>query len=399
MEQTAQTKYELALEKARIRQKRWYAKNVKKVSDKKKEQRVLFKQLKESAGLVPEPEPEVIPEPEPETEPVEVGMFNTFSKNEYNKIKKTNNSKSDLNTILTRLKSFSQTGSKDSFKTYKTNVEQLYALTKTDKNKAINLNNVESLFKILDEFKKPNGQEYGIDKKFNTIHIISILADPTNNFGLNVDKKAYEIFKQKHEEFKILKKDKQTNKKQKEVPMFSEILQKAKSHFGLDSEFFLYLSLFNIAPMRDDFELEIVGSVKEAKSEKKNYIIIPTKKNLKGYMIFNSYKTANKYEKITRELPNTQLNMVKEFMKTNNLEANKGQYLFGTGQMSLYVGKKLKEIGIEEKGGNISLLRHAISTEWNTTHKNSTARERLEFSKIMGHSPNMNIEYVRKTTV
>ena len=190
---------------------------------------------------------------------------------------------------MTQLKSFSLTGSQDSYKTYKTNVEQLYALTKTDKNKPINLNNIELVFKTLDEFKKPNGQEYGIDKKFNLINILAILADPKNNFGLNVDKKVYEMLKQKFDEFKILKKDKQTTKSKIAVPFFSEILQKAKTNFGEKSEFYLYLTLFNIAPMRDDFELEIVSTVKDAKSDKKNYIVVPSR-NVKGSLIFNSFK-------------------------------------------------------------------------------------------------------------
>ena len=86
--------YERVKRLARIRQKRWYNRNVKKVSDYKKGQRALFNELKTNAGLTvetPLPEPEPMFEPEPQV--VEIAKFNTLTDKEIKKFKKIQKSK------------------------------------------------------------------------------------------------------------------------------------------------------------------------------------------------------------------------------------------------------------------------------------------------------------------
>ena len=343
--------YKRIKEQARIRQKRYYDKHRDEILNRKLEQRNLFRELKKQQG------PELPVPKEPSIAPIEIPVFSNLTRDEFKKIKKSTKSTTNLKEILEKFKNFSMTGSKDSYRTYKGNVEQLYSITDTSKDKAINLNNVELIFQKLDEFKKPNGEPYSIDKMFLMIQVIVILSDPQNNFSLGVTKEAFDIYKKKFAEFKILKSRKQQSNQAKSVPLFSDILKKAKSVFGEDSEFYLYLRIYQLAPLRDDFQLLIVDNEKKANKKTENYIVA---KDKTGMIIINHYKTQARYDQLKYKLTPEVLQLVKDFIQRQAFHYNKDDYLFGNGKMSNWVGACLKKINIDIQGQKINTLRHSI---------------------------------------
>ena len=184
-------------------------------------------------------------------------------------------------------------------------------------------------------------------------------------------------------------------------------MKRALDKFGKDSKFYLYLRLYQLAPLRDNFQLVVVDDINKAKSLKINYIVIPPTKEVNirsknkdmtmkvpGTLIFNTYKTSGRYDKLTYQLSPEVTAMVKSYMTQKKLKYN--DYLFGKSLMSQFVGEKLLDIDIKISGQNINAIRHAVATEFYVGKPNPTAAERIEFAISMGHSPTMNILYIRK---
>lgn len=385
------SKYERIKQQARERQKRYYDKHQEQILLKKKEQRDLFNELKKQQQQATQPTKRTIVQP---IQPIEeLPVFSNLSKEQIKNIRKTNKSTTNLKEIIERLKNFSLSGSQDTYKTYRTNVEQLYTITNTPKNKAINLNDVKFIFDTLDNFKKPNGEQYGIDKQFLLIQVILIIADPTNHFGLDVNKQALDIYKSKFNEFKILKSRKQERNQKKEVPLFSDILKKAKTHFGLNSEFYLYLKVYSLSPTRDNHQIIIIDDVRKATKKTENYIVV--KKNT-GTVIINVYKTQERYGQLKYELTPEVVKMIQEYIVTKKLQFNKEDYLFGNGKLSNWVKSCLKQIGIDIPNQAVNTLRHSLVTEFHLLNPGASAKELDEFSVKMGHSSNTDKSYIRK---
>ena len=378
------TKYDKIKLQNKIRQKRYYDKHQEQILLKKKDQRELFNQLKRQQQPLRTQQP---------NQPIETPVFSSLTTKELKGVKKTNKSTTSLKDILERLKNFSMTGSQDTYRTYRTNVEQLYALTNTNKEKAINLNDVKFIFDKLDNFKKYNGEPYGIDKLFLMIQVILILSDPSNHFELDVSKPVFEIYKSKFNEFKILKSRKQESNQIKEVPLFTTILNKAKEHYGEKSEFYLYLLIYSLSPMRDDHQLNIVNDIKKANKKTENYIVV---KKTTGNIIINHYKTQAKYQQLTYEITPNVLKLVKGFIETKEFDYNKDDYLFGAGKMSKWVGSSLKQLGVDIKGQCINVLRHSIVSEFHILNPDATAKQQLDFATSLGHSHQMDLQYIRQ---
>lgn len=384
--ETMADKYERIKQQNRERQQRYYKNHTEAILLKKQEKRILVREL-----LKNQPPPSSPPDA---PAPIEQPVFNNLSKEQLKKIVTTSNSQTNLKEILDRFRSFSLSGSKQTYTTYSTQVKQLYTLTGTHVTKAINLNNVKLIFDKLDKYKKPDGSDYGIDKLFLMVQVILILSDPENNFKLGVNKEVFNIYKSKYNEFKILKGKKQERSQEQEVPRFTSIISKAKQQLGVDSTFYLYLKLYATAPLRDNFQLLIIESSRLATKKSENYIVVPSNKKGTAYLIFNTYKTEGRYEQLKYPIPDDTLKLVRKYMVTNKI--NTGDYLLGSNKLSVWVGKSLKQLGITDYSGNINLLRHAVVSEFHSNNKNLTAKEQLDFALSLAHSPDMNKLYLRK---
>jgi hypothetical protein len=178
--------------------------------------------------------------------------------------------------------------------------------------------------------------------------------------------------------------------------------------FGKENKFYLYLKLYQLAQLRDNFQLKLISDEAEAESKHINYIVIPKPIKMKGRkntvykphgkLIYNTYKTEkNQYIKDPYPMTFEATKLVREYIARNNIK--EGEYLFGDKLMSQWVGIMLKRLGISIKGQNVSLLRHAVVTEFYTNfyknNKKPTAKEILEFSEKMAHSPQMSALYIR----
>jgi hypothetical protein len=417
--------YARVLRLARIRQKHWYNRNVKKVSENRRKDRQLFKELKQQAGIITtsrnlpvepaveneyyeqETEPYYEQENIPEApQPVEKVRFTNLTDKQIKKLKKRQtNSKQTYAGIIEILKK--HTTSKKSIETYKTTIKQLYEMTETDINKPINLNNPQLIFQKLDTLQY-KGKNYGIDKLTEFAQTLVLLSDIQKGFNLDVSVENYNIYNNKFKELKIMKRENQTNKVGQVIHIFTPILNKALEVFGIESKFYLYLKLYQLAPLRDNMQLKIISDEKEADSKKINYIVIPKPIKMKGRkntvykphgkLIYNTYKTEkNQYIKDPYPMTFEATKLVREYIARNNIK--EGEYLFGDKLMSQWVGIMLKRLGISIKGQNVNLLRHAVVTEFYTNfyknNKKPTAKEILEFSEKMAHSPQMSALYIR----
>jgi hypothetical protein len=299
------------------------------------------------------------------------------------------------------------TESKGTISTYTTSINDLYRVTNTPVDKPLNLNNPHALFRQLDTLRNPKtNEDYGIDKKTNLIQTVVKLADPKNEYALEVNPDALEIYKKKFDELKILKTDNQQGRKEHLTTyLFTDILKKAHDVLGTDDKFYLYLRLYQLASLRDNFQLKIVESLNKANNEKTNYIVIPPSKTKRvnnknlvvnpiGMLIFNTYKTDDKYKQLRFEITPEVMTMVRKYIATNSLKT--GDYFFGKKLHSTWVKEQLQKLGIDQTGAAINVLRHAVSSQFYVGKKDPTASERLEFATGMGHSPDMNKLYQRQ---
>jgi hypothetical protein len=72
--------------------------------------------------------------------------------------------------------------------------------------------------------------------------------------------------------------------------------------------------------------LLLVNDIRKATKKSENYIVVPNN-NKTGFLIFNEYKTSNRYETLKYEIRPEVMKLIKDSLETNNLEYNKDDYL------------------------------------------------------------------------
>ena len=145
--------------------------------------------------------------------------------------------------------------------------------------------------------------------------------------------------------------------------------------------------MYKEVPVRDDFQLEIVKSLKDASDDDLQYIIIPTNPKTPVVVFINKYKTASKYGPIKETLTATLSILVRNFIVLKN--RTYGDFLFGTRKQNTdFVSKMNREVDIQ---GSINLIRHMIASAFNISDA-----ERTALASKMRHSPLMSLNYIRK---
>ena len=83
------------------------------------------------------------------------------------------------------------------------------------------------------------------------------------------------------DEYKYISNENTQKKQQEETVMsFSDYIDKVKETFGVNSKMFLLANLYKEIPIRDDFILKIVDTIKKAETDAEedvNYIVINKK--------------------------------------------------------------------------------------------------------------------------
>jgi integrase len=160
---------------------------------------------------------------------------------------------------------------------------------------------------------------------------------------------------------------------------FSAIKQKVFDGYPEGSDERLYMELYEICAVRDNFgSLHIVQTLRDTKDKSKDYLVISKK-----ILQINNYKTANKYGAIECKIP------IKLFRKIDLTR----EKVFEHGEtLTSWVGKILKSVGV---GGRVNTLRHAFLSEKLDGDAIKDPEVRKELAKSMGHSGTTQLGYIR----
>jgi hypothetical protein len=169
-----------------------------------------------------------------------------------------------------------------------------------------------------------------------------------------------------------------------DVENYDDIIDKVVEKYGYESSENMYMQLYKLVPARDDFQLEIQSTRKDALDTNKNYIIIPKTINRAGLIILNQYKTVQRFGKQSTLIPVKIMNLVREIMNKNAMQT--GDYLFGNRDQSMYVSNFLRESGVHSVGSKLGIkyLRHSIATS--SYRGGNSLEDRIRLSKKMMHS-------------
>ena len=163
------------------------------------------------------------------------------------------------------------------------------------------------------------------------------------------------------------------------IEPFTELKKKVYEKFNEGSDQRLYMDLYEIAPVRDNFgRLLIVPKVADAKDKTKNYYVISNHQ-----LIINHHKSQNKYGTLKYKIP-------KPVWKKIHLGR---PYVFNRAEsLSPFVGDMLKAIGVE---GAINTLRHSYLSEQLDGEKIKDPQIRKELFQRMAHSQSAQLGYIR----
>lgn len=164
-----------------------------------------------------------------------------------------------------------------------------------------------------------------------------------------------------------------------EIDSYTDIKKKIEARFPVGSDERLYTYLYEYVPVRDNMgEVYIVPNVFDTHDKSKNYYVLSTKT-----IVINRYKKEGKYGMLKYKLPR---HIYKLIDTTKPKIFNHGTTL------TSWVSKMLKEIGIE---GGVNVFRHAFISEKLDGENIKDPEKRKELFEKMGHSPAVQLQYIR----
>ena len=348
----------------RLRQRRFYEKNGDRV---RAERMVKYHENKKKQ--TPEPEPT----PEPETEKTEIDKITDFL------------NKQDLTagTRKTRI---------DDTKRFLGKLTSCTELIEC-------LQDPEKILKELKQAKKSNGTTYSDNTLKIGIQTILYLIDnypPLKIITKDIKDKYLEFY----EVMKVKNQMKVENEKDTdEVFNFDDMLRKVKKKYKENSVEYLLMSLYNDFTVRDNFSKLIIKDLSvndDPETTKRNIFIYDSQNEdlINPVIEISNYKTVSKYGTLKFELKKkTKLRyLILDYIEKKRLKHGDG--IFGkSASLNKMVVKILSSIGVDTKNGINALRQSKITTEFNK--KKISAKERLELSKRMGHSPVTQVNYLR----
>lgn len=187
---------------------------------------------------------------------------------------------------------------------------------------------------------------------------------------------AYNLANQMAEEYSIQRMYEDT------VVAFTDIKEKIIETFPEGSDERLYIELYDILPVRDDYgSIELCG--KDTKPVCHNWLDTTTRE-----IHIGKHKTAAKYGPIKMKLPTKFMKLIPTDRKFLFCKDDKPH-----GCMSKFVGDMLSKVGVEK--GSINYLRHSYaSTELAGSKIKDEAKRRDLFSR-MQHSAVTQLKYLR----
>lgn len=165
-----------------------------------------------------------------------------------------------------------------------------------------------------------------------------------------------------------------------EIDSYSSIKKKIEDRFPVGSDERLYTYLYEYVPVRDNMaEVFIVPNVAATKDKSKNYLVMSTKT-----VVINKYKKEGKYGMLKFKLPKDIYKMI---------DTTKPKIFNHGATLTSWVHKMLKEIGID---GGVNVFRHAFISEKLDGENIKNPELRKELYEKMGHSPAVQLQYIRK---
>ena len=168
---------------------------------------------------------------------------------------------------------------------------------------------------------------------------------------------------------------------------WKEYEKRVIERFGVDSKEFLMIKLYEICIARDDFDLYLCSTIKEATQDiTKNYLVV----NENDYDIcMQSYKTSkNKLEPIVIHVPCDISTLLSNYIKKHNIT----ERLFPStkGKNSSFITEMHKKINVP---GGINIIRHILVSTG--TDGDMSVKEKVDLSKRSFHSVCTQPDYKR----
>jgi len=291
-------------------------------------------------------------------------------------------------------------------------------LTKRDKDDKLSLLSV-----LTEDLSMQNGKTYNKNSVTKFIQAMLWLFE-TFNFitpGLLTQNEHSKIYKEYKDMYLQCASEGRGTELIPDVEPFSVLLQRVVNRFGMDSPQSLFMHLFQVIPVRDNFgELRIIFEKPNeddlhmmTRIKNENWLYVP-KAGTSHYkdpivMYLANYKTQNLYGTQVIEFKTTDKMFGKQFAQVSKLirKSLKNRiscdYLFTPCNDRLYAGGKLskdfitpmlKAIDAEgsAKGYGINYLRHSFVSEFFDGKAND--QQNVLRSKRMLHSPIMHEKYV-----
>lgn len=393
--------YQHQLELARIRQKKYYDAHSETLKQKKKDDRKELKEFRERfGGLGINANAPVVcndcaqgnaPVPArrgrqaknalaPAPVPVPVAAPKRGAKDKF-----------DEESVVQALKDATDFKSEATRKNYISNLKGIFRITKCPTLPKC-LANFDKIKKSIEEGLQTNNKPYSLNSKKGFFQAIVYVIDHLHIPVDDAVKEKYRVLMQVY----VGKSKEQTDHRKTDpkyaVMPYSTYLTKIKAEFGDKSKQFLIASLYNEVTVRDDFNLEIVSSERDVKSNtEQNYLIVPRLVKNNCTVVIQSYKTDKKYGPIKVKTTTALSKLIREWMQDNKL--SEGNKLFPNKTLSDFVSTMNKSIGAMT--GGINYIRQSKISEV-LSKQPMSEEERIRFGRRMGHSPLAQLKYVRE---
>lgn len=233
---------------------------------------------------------------------------------------------------------------------------------------------VEEVIKLIEEAKGKNKELYSDGTKLLFYRTILKIID---TLKLKIDTTKY---KYKFDYYNLSGRKTTEDNKQDKIIGFTHYLKLLKNKFGEISKEYIIGSLYDFRAFRDDLQLKIIETMKDAKDNKINYIVVGEEDdNIK--IILNDYKTVKKYKQDIITLNNKLTNLIIDYIDSLD-SLTYGDYLFGSTNLANFIIRMNKKIDLDLSINNLRQM-YANKKDINKM----SIDERLKLSQEMKHQP------------
>ena len=275
----------------RARQQRYYQANKEKVNAKRRE---LYKAGKKCLGE-DSPKTTAIQIQEPTPEPVQIQTQEPAQIQTQEPVEDNNTFEEVFSKLTEQHK-----------KTGKSHLSTLFKLLNNTHTFSKDIQKASKVLKIIEtaQYKKEDKiYPYSVNAKKS---FIQILLTAITDCKIKIADKQRQLYLNAFNVAKLNSVDENQNKKETEtVIAFPELLKLVKKKFGINSKEDILIRLYYDYTLRDDFQLKIVETEKEAKDTSENYIVVPTSSRFQLKLIINNYKTEKRYGTINETINHT----------------------------------------------------------------------------------------------